>query len=71
MFNVASNHYRLTATCQLVSEIVLSEEFTTLCEELFVLYQKYGLTNPEQEAFKDAFYSFYSQNETKRIASSL
>lgn len=60
---VYKNHHRTLTTSRLVCEIVFDEEFSNLWDELASLYKKISAANPKQEAFRDAFYSFYTQKE--------
>ncbi|MGI6606223.1 MAG: hypothetical protein ACOX2X_04155 [Peptococcia bacterium] len=62
MATIWKNHYKNQAITQQICEIVLNQEFNSLCEELLYLYQK-EILNPEKEAFQDALYSILAQKD--------
>ena len=69
---IVRSHHRYYAASRLVSDIVFDKEFSNLCEELSLLYKRYdNISNPEQEAFQDALYSFLTQKKTGARALSL
>lgn len=61
---ISKNHHRNLAVSCLVSEIVFNEEFSHLCEELVIIYRKYNVNNPEQEAYNDSLYCCLTQKES-------
>ncbi|MDD2401804.1 MAG: hypothetical protein PHI90_01315 [Clostridia bacterium] len=63
MIVVCKNHLKNTAISCHFSKLVLSKDFSLLCEELIELYKKYYVINPEQEAYRDAFYCLIAQEE--------
>jgi len=68
---VCKKHQSSQAVSRLVSEIVFNTEFTSLWEELTGLYKEASLTNHQQEAFQDAFYTIYTERERGSKALSL
>lgn len=68
MIDIYRNHNRHQATSRLVCEIIFNQEFSDLLEELGNLYKIYGINNPEQEAFQDAFYSILNSKENSSKA---
>lgn len=68
---IYKNHYKSYLASCVVCDIVFNQEFSSLYDELALLYKKYNIDNPEREAFHDAFYSFLTQKETGLQALSL
>lgn len=57
MIDIYRNHNKHQITSRLVYDIIFNQDFNDLVEELVTLYKKTGMSNAEQEAFQDAFYS--------------
>ncbi len=64
MVKVARNHYKTLATSQLACKIIFDKEFSSLYEELEIIYKNIDVDKPDQEAFLDAFYCILAQKET-------
>jgi len=61
---VDRKHQTSQAVSRLVAEIVFNSEFTKLWEELVIIYKEAALLNPDQEAFRDAFYTIYTERQS-------